>query len=195
MSRRFDGGRLVLATHNKGKLAEFRDMLAGVELVSAGELGIAEPVEDGTTFLENCMIKAKAVSQASGLPCLADDSGLCVNALDGEPGVYSADWAGPSKDFKTAMQTVHDRIGDAPDKGAAFVSRLILMWPDGHYETVEGRVEGAIVWPARGAQGFGYDPMFVPEGETRTFGEMAMAEKKQYSHRARALASLKERAF
>lgn len=191
MTRKFEGGRLVLATHNAGKLAEFRNMLDGVELTSAGELNIPEPAETGTTFFENCMIKARAVSQASGLPCLADDSGLCVNALDGAPGVYSADWAGPEKDFKSAMRTVHDKMGDAPDRGAAFVSTLILMWPDGHYETAEGRVDGTIVWPARGTSGFGYDPMFQPEGETRTFGEMSLIEKKAFSHRARAMASLK----
>lgn len=195
MSRKFNEEKLVIATHNKGKLAEFREMLAGVDLVSAGELNIDEPVEDGTTFFENCMIKARAVSQASGLPCLADDSGLCVNALNGAPGVYSADWAGNPRDFNRAMQMVQDKLGDTADRGAAFVSTLIIMWPDGHYETAEGWIEGQLVWPPRGDQGFGYDPMFVPEGESRTFGEMTMQEKKNFSHRARALALLKPLVF
>jgi len=197
MVRKFAEKKLVLATHNKGKLAEFRDMmnLPGVELVGAGDLNILEPVEDGTTFFENCMIKAKAVSAASGLPCMADDSGLCVAALDGAPGVYSADWAGTPRDFKVAMQRVQDEVGDATDRSAAFVSTLILCWPDGQYETAEGRIEGTLVWPPRGTQGFGYDPMFLPEGERKTFGEMTLEEKKSFSHRARAWAALKVKAF
>jgi len=197
MSRKFTEGKLVLATHNRGRLAAFRGMmnLPGVELVSAGDLGIEEPVEDGTTFFENCLIKAKAVSEASGLPCMADDSGLCVKALNSDPGVYSADWAGTPRDFKAAMQMVHDKMGDATDKGGAFVSTLILMWPDGHYESVEGRIEGTLVWPPRGGEGFGYDPMFQPEGESKTFGEMTMEEKKNFSHRARAFKALKAKVF
>jgi len=170
-------------------------MLAGVELTSAGELGIAEPEETGTTFFDNCMIKAKAVSEASGLPCLADDSGLCVYALDGAPGVYSADWAGTPRDFAKAMRMVQDKLGSSDDRRAAFVSTLILMWPDGHYETAEGRIEGTLIWPPRGNEGFGYDPMFIPEGESRTFGEMTLAEKKKFSHRARAMDKLKAVVF
>lgn len=197
MTRKFEALTLVLASHNKGKLAEFRDMmdLKGVTITSAGDMGIPEPVEDGTSFMANGLIKARAVSKAAQQVCLADDSGLCVNALKGDPGVYSADWAGTPRDFNHAMQLVHDKMGDAADKGAAFVSTLVLCWPDGHYEVAEGRIEGTIVWPPRGDQGFGYDPMFVPQGDTRTFGEMSLADKKKYSHRARAWDALKAKAF
>ncbi len=193
MSRKLTEPTLVMATHNAGKVAELRDMLGGVgpKIVSAGELNLPEPEETENTFLGNGTLKAVAGAKASGLPCLADDSGLCVYALDGAPGVYSADWAGTPRDFNKAMQLVHDQMGDAQDRRAAFVSVWVLAWPDGHIEHSEGRIEGTIVWPPRGDQGFGYDPMFVPEGESRTFAEMSVAEKKGFSHRARAFKALK----
>lgn len=201
-ARHFNSPRLVLASHNKGKLAEFQRLFApfGVELVGAGELGLAEPAETGTTFIENALIKARAAVAASGLPALSDDSGIAVTALDGAPGVYSADWAGPDKDFAPAMQRVEDGLTGKPDRSAAFIAVLVLAWPDGHHEIAEGRVEGHVVWPPRGEGGFGYDPMFVPEGETETFGEMAVGEagfarKAAYSHRARAFAALADKCF
>jgi XTP/dITP diphosphohydrolase len=201
-ARRFSEPRLVLASHNKGKLAEFQRLFApyGVTLVGAGELGLAEPPETGTTFVENALIKARAAVEGSGLPALSDDSGIAVAALGGAPGVFSADWAGSGKDFEPAMQRVEDGLKGSADRSAAFVAVLVLAWPDGHYETAEGRVEGHVVWPPRGSGGFGYDPMFVPEGETETFGEMAVGEagfarKAAFSHRARAFAALAEKCF
>jgi XTP/dITP diphosphohydrolase len=200
--RQFTEPKLVLASHNPGKLAEFQRLLQpyGVELVSAGELGLPEPPETGTTFIENALIKARSAVAGSGLPCLADDSGIAVSALDGAPGVYSADWAGPGKDFAPAMQRVHDEMGGSADRKAAFVATLVLAWPDGHYETVEGKVHGEVTWPPRGSGGFGYDPMFVLEGETITFGEMAVdetgfARKAAYSHRGIAFRALVEKCF
>lgn len=195
--RRFSGDTLVLATHNKGKIVEFESMLKGrvSKLLSAKDVELPEPEETGSTFLENAKIKALAGAHGCGLPCLADDSGLCVNALGGNPGLYSARWGGPEKDFVKAMGLVHERMGDAQDKTAAFVAVLVLAWPDGHVEYAEGRVEGSIVWPMRGDHGHGYDPIFMPDGETRTYAQMSMAEKNGYSHRARALAALIERAF
>ena len=194
-------GKVVIATHNAGKLAEMRELLEpfGVEAVSAGELGLPEPDETGTMFAENAAIKAQAAAQASGLPAFADDSGLCVNALDGAPGIFSARWAGPSKDFTGAMARILaelDRRG-ASDRRAHFVSALVLAWPDGHTELFEGRVFGDLVEP-RGSAGFGYDPMFRPEGSERTFGEISSAEKHgvdwqsgdALSHRARAFVAL-----
>lgn len=194
-------GKVVIATHNAGKLAEMRELLEpfGVEAVSAGELGLPEPDETGTMFAENAAIKAQAAAQASGLPAFADDSGLCVNALDGAPGIFSARWAGPSKDFTGAMARILaelDRRG-ASDRRAHFVSALVLAWPDGHTELFEGRVFGDLVEP-RGKAGFGYDPMFRPEGFDRTFGEISSAEKHgvdwqsgdALSHRARAFVAL-----
>jgi non-canonical purine NTP pyrophosphatase (RdgB/HAM1 family) len=180
---------LVLATHNKGKKKEFDTLLAGLvgEVKSAGDLGLIEPEETGTTFLENATIKAVTAMKATGLPALADDSGMCVNALDGAPGVYSADWAGPDKDFKRAMNDVHTKMGDAADKGAQFMCILVLAYPDGRIEKFEGVCEGEIVWPPRGLDGFGYDPMFLPEGQSKTFGEMSSDEKHAISHRARAV--------
>lgn len=185
---------LVLATHNPGKVKEIAALLDGYveRFSSAGELDLPEPEETGATFEENAILKARAASQSAGLPALADDSGLCVYGLGGAPGIYSARWAGPEKDFDAAMQRVHDELGDNPDRRAAFVCVLALVQPDGSVETFEGRVEGSIVWPPRGDQGFGYDPFFVPDGETRTFAEMAPAEKKAMSHRARAFASMVE---
>jgi XTP/dITP diphosphohydrolase len=199
-------GRVVIATHNDGKLKEMRDLLAlyGVEAVSAGELGLDEPEETGTTFRENARIKAAAAARAAGLPAFADDSGLAVDALNGEPGIYSARWAGPGKDFSAAMQKVdtllRERGAIAPDaRRAHFVSALCLAWPDGHVEEFEARVDGTLVWPPRGTQGFGYDAMFLPDGQQRTFGEMSADEKhglpprgRGLSHRARAFVKLAE---
>jgi non-canonical purine NTP pyrophosphatase (RdgB/HAM1 family) len=180
---------LVLATHNNGKKKEFDTLLAGLvgEVKSAGDLGLIEPEETGTTFLENATMKAVTAMKATGLPALADDSGMCVNALNGAPGVYSADWAGPDKDFKRAMSDVHTKMGDAADKGAQFMCILVLAYPDGRIEKFEGVCEGEIVWPPRGLDGFGYDPMFLPEGQSKTFGEMSSDEKHAISHRARAV--------
>ena len=197
-------GRLVIATHNPGKLAEMRELLSayGVDAISAGELGLPEPDETGTTFGANARIKAEAAARGSGEPAFADDSGLTVAVLGGEPGIYSARWAGPAKDFSVAMEKIEARLKAAgavtPDKRRAqFVSALCVAWPDGHVEEFEARVDGTLVWPRRGNKGFGYDPMFVPDGHTRTFGEMASIEKhglpprgKGLSHRARAFIKL-----
>lgn len=182
------GGRLVLATHNPGKAREIAELLKAlnVTVVSAGDMGLAEPEETGATFKENAILKASAAAKASNLPTLADDSGLSVTALKGAPGIYSARWAGPSKDFDAAMRKVHDDLGDTPDRSAAFICVLALAWPDGETQSFEGRVEGAITWPPRGDQGFGYDPVFVPDGHTQTFAEMEPAAKHAMSHRAQA---------
>ena len=199
-------GRLVIATHNPGKLAEMRDLLApfGVDAVSAGELGLAEPAETGTTFADNARIKAMAAARASGHPAFADDSGLAVDALDGEPGIYSARWAGPDKNFRHAMEVVDAKLRErgaitSAQRRAHFVSALCVAWPDGHLEQFDARVDGALVWPPRGERGFGYDPMFLPDGFERTFGEMASEEKhglppkgRGLSHRARAFLKLAE---
>ncbi len=192
------GGRLVLASHNPGKLREFRQLLAplGATLLGAGELGLPEPEERGTTFAENARIKARAAARAAALPALADDSGLAVAGLGGAPGIRSARWAGPEKDFAAAMRRLHEELvarhGDfaEADRRAAFVCALCLAWPDDELLEFEGRVEGEIVWPPRGEGGFGYDPVFVPEGESRTFAEMRPAEKDAFSHRGRAAAAL-----
>ena len=198
MARRLVEGRLVLASHNRDKLAELQELLAGraVEVIPAAALGLAEPVEDGTTFAANARIKAHAAARAAGLPALADDSGLVVRGLDGRPGVHSARWAGPERDFARAMTRVRDALGArfgsfaAADRSAAFVAALCLAWPDGHDELVEASVEGTLVDPPRGAAGFGYDPMFVPTGARRTFGELPRAAKQALSHRGRALRRL-----
>jgi XTP/dITP diphosphohydrolase len=186
------GQKLVLASHNKGKLREIESLLRphGIEVVSAGALGLPEPVEDAPDFAGNARIKAVAAASASGLPALSDDSGFCVAALDGAPGVLSARWAGPSKDFAAAMAMVHERIGDNPDRRAWFIAALCLAWPDGHTETFLGRIDGAVVWPPRGDKGFGYDPMFVPADGSRSFGEMDPDDKHAVSHRARAFAQV-----
>jgi XTP/dITP diphosphohydrolase len=193
MTRRLSrGARLVLASHNPGKLREIEALVRpqGIEVVSAGALGLPEPVEDAPDFAGNAQIKALAAATATGLPALADDSGFCVAALDGDPGVLSARWAGADKDFSRAMATVHARMGDAADRRAWFVAALCLAWPDGHTETFIGRVDGTTVWPPRGDKGFGYDPMFLPGGATRTFGEMEPGAKHAVSHRARAFAQV-----
>ena len=192
VGRRFTEPKLVLATHNPGKVGELVELLApwGVEVVSAGDLGLPEPEETGETFIDNALLKARAATAATGLPALADDSGLSVSGLDGRPGVYTADWAGSPRDFARAMRRVQDELGSNPDRRAAFMSTLALVWPDGHEEVFEGRVDGTLVWPPRGDIGWGYDPMFAPEGGTRTYGEMPAEEKHATSHRARALAKL-----
>lgn len=180
---------LVLATHNQGKIKEFDVLLKGLvgEIKNAGDLRLIEPPEYGKTFVENAVMKAETAMKACGYACLADDSGLSVNALGGEPGVYSADWAGYPRDFQKAMSMVHEKMGNADDKGAYFTSVLALAYPDGRVEVFEGRVDGHLVWPPRGIEGFGYDPMFVPEGYDKTFGEMSADEKHSVSHRARAV--------
>lgn len=180
--------KLVLATHNPGKVMEIGHMLApyGIDVVSAGDLGLPEPEETGTTFTENAVLKAILAAQAANLPALADDSGLCVNALGGNPGVYSARWAGPDKNFAKAMEKINGTLETTTDRSAYFACVLALAWPDGDCEIFEGRIDGELVWPPRGANGFGYDPMFVPQDDTLTFGEMKPEEKQKISHRARA---------
>jgi XTP/dITP diphosphohydrolase len=199
-------GRLVIATHNPGKLEEMRELLMpfGIDTVSAGELGLPEPAEDGTTFKENARLKARAAATSYGSPAFADDSGLAVDALGGEPGIYSARWAGPDKDFQAAMQAVEERLRErgahAPSqRKAQFVCALCVAWPDGHVEDFDAAVHGTLVWPPRGENGFGYDPMFLPDGHALTFGEMTNVEKhrlppvgKGLSHRARAFLKLAE---
>ena len=193
------GTKLVVASHNKGKVWEINQLIApyGLNAVSAGELNLAEPEETEPTFEGNALIKAKAASVGSGLPALADDSGLEIGALDGAPGVYSADWAGPGRDFGLAMARVNDELSKrgawqaaAPPR-ANFISVLCLCWPDGEHTFYEGRVFGHVVWPPRGGNGFGYDPMFVADKETQTYGEMEPARKYANSHRTRAFAKFK----
>lgn len=183
---------LVIASHNPGKVREIDELLApfGVAVASAADFGLPEPVEDGATFEANALIKARAAAAGAGRPALADDSGLCVAALGGEPGIYSARWAGPEKDFALAMRKVEAALGGAADRRAAFVCVLALAWPGGEAAVFEGRVEGSLVFPPRGARGFGYDPIFLPEGGRLTFGEMEPAAKHAVSHRARAFAKL-----
>lgn len=187
-------GRLVVASHNAGKVREIAALLAplGVEAVSAAALGLPEPDETETSFAGNAALKARAAAAASGLPALADDSGLEVFALGGEPGIYSARWAGPEKDFGAAMKRVADELDarQAKDRGARFVCALALAAPGGGVEVFEGEARGTIVWPPRGDRGFGYDPVFEPEGHARTFGEMSHDEKLPLTHRARAFEKL-----
>lgn len=199
MSRRLAEKSLVVASHNAGKVREIRELLApfGIETISAGDLGLPEPEETGATFEANAELKALAAATASGRPALADDSGLCVAALNGAPGVLSARWAGPQKDFDFAMEKI--RLGlleeGTLDTGAWFICGLALAWPDGHVEYFEGRVDGELVWPPRGLKGFGYDPMFVANGQTRTFGEMEPDEKTPLTHRAAAFRQLVDACF
>src|SRR2546428_325252 len=190
------GERLVIASHNPGKIEEIEALLApyGVAAIGAGVLGLPEPEETGTSFEENASLKAGAATQASGLPALADDSGLVVPALGGAPGIYSARWAGPSKDFRIAMARVQQELGDR-DRSAQFVAVLALAWPDGEVALFRGEVQGQLTWPPRGERGFGYDPIFVPNGYQMTFGELDPAYKHQISHRARAFARLVEACF
>jgi len=194
MTRKFEGGKLVIASHNPGKVREIGELLApfGADVVSAGDLGLPEPVEDGVTFIANAEIKALAAAKASGHVALADDSGLCVHALNDEPGVYSARWAGPGKDFAVAMQKVEEALtaADTQDRSAHFACALTLAWPDGHVESFEGQVHGTMTWPARGDKGFGYDPTFIPDGFDTTFAEMPPQQKHALSHRANAFKKL-----
>ena len=206
MPRRITG-QLVIATHNPGKLAEMRELLSphGVTAISATDLNLAEPEETGDSFASNARIKAVAAATVAKLPAFADDSGLVVEALDGAPGLYSARWAGPSKDFNSAMTRIERLLAERgarepAQRRAHFVSALCVAWPDGHLEEVEARVDGTLVWPPRGDAGFGYDPTFLPDGHDRTFGEMTSIEKhglpplgKGLSHRARAFVKLAER--
>jgi XTP/dITP diphosphohydrolase len=199
-------GELVIATHNPGKLAELRELLApfGIKAASAGELGLPEPSETGTSFRDNARIKAMAAAAAARRAAFADDSGLVVDALDGAPGIQSARWAGPDKDFDTAMRRIENELAARgalrPDQRKAhFICALCVAWPDGHVEDFEGRIDGTLVWPPRGHKGFGYDPIFLPDGHARTFGEMTSEEKHGLppagaglSHRARAFLKLAE---
>ena len=191
------GSRLILATHNPNKLREINALMAphGIEVVSAATIGLPEPEETEASFQGNARLKALAAATAANLPALADDSGFCVTALAGAPGVHSARWAGPTKDFATAMARVHFESAANPDRSAWFIAVLCLAWPDGHTETFTGRVDGTLAWPPRGKHGFGYDPMFIPDGETRTYGETDPAWKTATSHRARAFAQLMAACF
>lgn len=202
------GGTLVIASHNPGKLREIAELIEpfGITVTSAGDLGLAEPEETGATFAENAALKARAATQSAGRPALADDSGLAVHALGGAPGIHSARWAGPDKDFGAAMARVERELAaararsgaedrGAEDRRAAFVCALCLAVPEGGERSFEGRIEGRLVWPPRGTHGFGYDPIFVPEGFEITFGEMEPAEKHRISHRARAFAKLVRAVF
>jgi XTP/dITP diphosphohydrolase len=200
--RSLRGAKLVVASHNPGKAREIAELLAPfkVEIVSAAALNLPEPEETGDSFAANAELKARMAAETAKLPAIADDSGLCVDALDGAPGIYSARWAGPKKDFSLAMREVENRLAaagasTADKRRAHFVSALSVAWPDGHLETFEGRVEGTLVWPPRGGKGFGYDPMFVPAGFEQTFGEMEPALKHSLSHRARAFRKLVDALF
>jgi XTP/dITP diphosphohydrolase len=202
MSRKFREASLVVATHNRGKLEEIRALIApfGVEVVSAGELGLPEPEETETTFVGNARIKARAAVEATGKPVLADDSGITIDALDGAPGVYTADWAvvPGGRDFVKAMRDTWaklEAVDAPPPRRAQFRCTLVLAWPDGHDEVFEGVVPGQVVWPMRGAEGHGYDPIFQPDGYDITFGEMASDEKNRISHRAAAFRKLVEECF
>jgi XTP/dITP diphosphohydrolase len=194
--RRFTGDTLVIASHNQGKVREIAELLGAyvAKFPSAGDLGLAEPEETEDSFVGNAVLKARAAAAGSKLPALADDSGLVVPALGGAPGIYSARWAGPDKDFAVAMARVQQEIGDG-DRAAYFVCALALAWPDGHFEAVEGRVHGRLVFPGRGIHGFGYDPIFIPNGYDITFGEMDPNEKHRMSHRADAFRQLVARCF
>jgi len=193
--RKLAPGKLVVASHNEGKVREIAALLAGhgLEPISAASLDLPEPEETGTTFIANAELKARQAADLSGLPALADDSGLCVEALGGEPGIFSARWAGPKRDFGDAMRLVEQKLeqaGEDAGRDAHFVCALALAWPDGHIESFEGRVDGVLVWPPRGTQGFGYDPVFQPLGHEQTFGEMEAEAKHAMSHRADAFAKL-----
>ncbi len=194
--RRFTGDTLVIASHNAGKVREIAELLGPyvATFTSAGNLGLPEPEETGTSFIANAELKAKAAA-AAGHIALADDSGLVVPALNGDPGIYSARWAGPEKDFALAMGKVEEGLAGKTDRTAYFVCALSIAWPDGHVETVEGRCYGTLVWPPQGKQGFGYDPMFRPDGYGITFGQMDPAKKHEMSHRADAFQQLVERCF
>jgi XTP/dITP diphosphohydrolase len=195
--RIFQDKAIVLASHNAGKVGELAALLApfGVAVRSAAELALPEPEETGDSFVANAELKATAAVAASGMAALADDSGIAIHALGGEPGIYSARWAGPGKDFPLAMARVNAELGDNPDRTAAFFCALSLAWPDGHVESFIGTVDGSVIWPPRGDNGFGYDAMFLPSGESRTFGEMSFAEKQPLTHRAHAFRQLTDACF
>ena len=199
MARQFTESKIVIASHNAGKVSEIADLLEplGVSIISAGEAGLPEPEETGKTFIENAELKAKAAASVSGLPALADDSGLSVSALGGAPGIYSARWAGENKNFKNAMKRVADALlmSGHYDKTAHFHCALSLCWPDGACETFEGILAGELIWPTKGDKGFGYDPMFVPNGYTQSFGEMDPAKKYAMSHRSIAFQKLLSTCF
>jgi XTP/dITP diphosphohydrolase len=198
MPRKIASGQtLVLASHNPGKLREIEALLRphGVKVTSAGALGLPEPEETAPDFAGNARIKALAAATAAGQPALSDDSGFCVAALGGQPGVFSARWAGPAKDFGAAMAAVNDKLGNQEDRRAWFIAALCLAWPDGHTETFIGRIDGTVTWPPRGKKGFGYDPIFVPSGDHQTFGEMDPDAKHAISHRARAFAQVTASCF
>ena len=196
-SRQFDGNTLLVASHNEGKVKEIKDLLENrrIQVVSARNLGLAEPEETGATFRENAELKAGLASQATNIPALADDSGLAIEALGGEPGIFSARWGGESRDFNLAMEKVEKRLAGNKNRSAAFVCALSLSWPDGHFETFEGRVNGSVCWPPRGERGFGYDPIFIASGMDLTFGEINPALKHSISHRADAFRQLSEACF
>ncbi len=195
--RRFSGDTLVIASHNRGKVGEIAELLRPFarSFRSAGELGLPEPEESGQTFVANAELKARATAQASGCIALADDSGLAVTALGGQPGIFSARWAGPDRDFEQAMSRVNQELGNSADRSAAFICALALAWPDGHCETVEGRIAGSLAWPPRGSNGFGYDPIFVPVDYDLSFGELSPTIKHAMSHRADAFRQLVARCF
>jgi XTP/dITP diphosphohydrolase len=192
MPRRFTGGKLVVASHNAGKVREIRELLApfNTDVVSASELGLPEPEETGLTFIANAELKALSAALGANVIALADDSGLAVDGLNGAPGIYSARWAGPTKDFGLAMKKIENALGQNPDRNAQFICALSLAWPDGHCDTFEGKVTGKLTFPPRGSEGFGYDPIFIPEGFDITFGEMDPARKHEMSHRADAFRQL-----
>jgi len=195
--RRFEDPRLVIASHNQGKVGEIATLLApfGTEAVAVADWGLPEPEETGDSFAANAELKARAAAKASGLAALADDSGLQVAALEGRPGICSARWAGPEKDFRVAMRRVEEALSGLDDRRANFTCALALCWPDGHMETFEGFVFGSLVWPPRGEKGFGYDPMFAADGHDVTFGEMEPDEKQRISHRADAFRKLVDGCF
>jgi len=188
MPRKLAGEKLVIASHNPGKVTEIGDLVApyGIDVVSAGDLDLPEPEETGKSFEANALLKAHAAASAAALPALADDSGLVVHALNGDPGIYSARWAGPEKDFTLAMEKVQAALDGKEDRRAHFHCALAIAWPDGHADSFEGTVDGTLVWPPRGGRGFGYDPMFRPDGHDVTFGEMDPDAKHAISHRAEA---------
>ena len=197
MARIFKGGKLVIASHNSGKVHEIKELLApfNADIISAIDLDLHEPVEDGQTFIANAKIKAQAAALASGLPALADDSGLSVHQLNNEPGIYSARWAGPKKDFNKAMKDIYQKLRNFDDKSAHFTCALALCWPDCHTEIFEGKVFGHIIWPPRGNKGFGYDPFFIANGMNISFGEMQPEAKHAISHRAQAFKKMVKACF
>ncbi len=192
MPRKFTGDKLVIASHNQGKVIEIGDLLSQfeVEVVSSGDLNLSEPEENGDSFIANAVIKAQSAAAESGLPVLADDSGLVVHALNGDPGIHSARWAGPTKDFTIAMNKIEALLEGEDDRSAHFTCALVLAWPDGQYECFEGYVHGEMTWPPRGDNGFGYDPVFIPEGFDVTCAEMLPVTKHAISHRANAFKKL-----